>query len=155
MELFYGLIMFIHLVAAMFWVGGIFLVYRVFRPVVLQLEPPQRLTLFLGVFNKFFPWVWLFIVALLVTGYIGMEVAFGGLDSAPWYLVAMEVVGWVMIVLFAWLYFVYFKRFKQQLELMDYAAAGRILHVKMRPIIVTNLFLGVVEAFIGTVGSFL
>ncbi len=48
----------LHTVAAVLWVGGIFLAYRVLRPAAMALEPPQRLTLWADVFGRFFPWVW-------------------------------------------------------------------------------------------------
>lgn len=150
MQYLYALTMFVHLLAAIFWVGGIFLVYMVFRPVAMaQLEPPQRLTMFLGIFSKFFPWVWVFIVALVISGYIDWVIRLGGFESPPLYLLAMEIIGWIMIVLFAWLYFGFYKQFKKHVEDKSFAEAGMVLHTKMRPIIVTNLVLGIVEAFIG------
>ncbi len=45
----------LHTVAAVLWVGGIFLAYRVLRPAAMALEPPQRLTLWADVFGRFFP----------------------------------------------------------------------------------------------------
>ncbi|WP_024851798.1 CopD family protein [Hydrogenovibrio kuenenii] len=150
MQYLYVLTMFVHLLAAIFWVGGIFLVYMVFRPVAMtQLEPPQRLTMFLGIFSKFFPWVWVFIVALVISGYTDWIFRLGGFESPPLYLLAMEIIGWIMIVLFAWLYFGFCKRFKKHIEDENFAEAGKVLNSKMRPIIITNLILGMLEALIG------
>ncbi|BBN60354.1 CopD family protein [Hydrogenovibrio marinus] len=155
MQFLYSLASFAHLLAAILWVGGIFLVYKVFRPVAMQLEPSQRLTMFLGIFNKFFPWVWGFIFVLIVSGYADWILRLGGFNSTQLYVVAMEVIGWIMIILFAWLYFVFFKRFKKYVEEENFAEAGKVLNTKMRPIIVTNLWLGILEAFIGVSGAYL
>lgn len=144
----------LHLVAAVLWVGGIFLVYMVFRPVAMELDAPQRLTMFLGIFNKFFPWVWLFIAALVVSGYVDWMIRLGGFDYAPPYMVAMHLIGWVMILLFTWLYFVLYKQFKQLIEEKSFPDAGKLLNTKMRPIIVTNLLLGIAEAVIGVSGPY-
>ena len=46
----------IHLLLALLWVGGMFFAYLVLRPVAAtELEPPQRLPLWRGVFSRFFP----------------------------------------------------------------------------------------------------
>jgi len=145
----------VHSLAAVLWVGGIFLVYKVFRPAVIdQLEPPQRLKLFLGIFDRFFPWVWVFIVALLLSGYADWFSRLGGISQASLYLHLMHVVGWVMIILFAWLYFVAYKQFKAAVSRAEFPVAGAILNNKMRPVIVVNLGLGLVEVVIGVSGPF-
>ena len=54
------LLLFLHLVAVAVWVGGMFFAYVCLRPVAAaQLDPPLRLALWVGVFSRFFPWVWL------------------------------------------------------------------------------------------------
>lgn len=144
----------LHTVTAILWVGGIFLVFRVLRPAALMLEPPLRLTLFKEVFSRFFPWVWLFIVVLVVTGYWDWSARFGGLEATPNYIQAMHLIGWLMIALFAWLYFVPFAQFKRCIEEKKFPEAAAIMNNKMRPIIAINLFLGVLEAVIGTTGLY-
>ena len=72
-----------HALAAVLWVGGIFLVFMVLRPsAAATLEPAHRITLLREVFSRFFRWVWLFIAVILVTGY-----------SEIWMLGSMEPVG--------------------------------------------------------------
>jgi len=144
----------IHTVTAILWVGGMFLVFRVLRPAAMILEPPIRLTLFLNVFNRFFPWVWVFIFALLLTGYWDWSARFGGLETTPIYIQAMHIIGWIMILLFAWLYFVPFAHFKQYIANQDFPSAGKTMNDKVRPIIAINLFLGLVEAVIGSAGPY-
>jgi uncharacterized membrane protein len=145
----------LHTIAAVLWVGGIFLVYKVFRPTAIeQLEPPQRLQMFLGVFDRFFPWVWVFIAALVVSGYWDWYSRLGGIADASLYMHLMHIIGWIMIVLFAWLYFVAYKQFKTAVQNKEFPVAGAILNDKMRPVIVINLALGILEAVIGASGPY-
>ena len=45
----------LHVVSAVLWVGGMFFAHVCLRPIVVgQLEPPQRLKLWVGVFGRFF-----------------------------------------------------------------------------------------------------
>jgi len=44
----------LHLLAAIVWVGGMFFAHLVLRPAAMELEPAQRLALWLRVFDRFF-----------------------------------------------------------------------------------------------------
>ena len=46
----------LHLLAAVIWVGGMFFAYMVLRPSAGLLEPAARLPLWQRVFGHFFPW---------------------------------------------------------------------------------------------------
>ncbi|MET0093358.1 MAG: hypothetical protein ABW120_07480, partial [Sedimenticola sp.] len=60
----------LHLLGTVVWVGGMFFAHMALRPVAAELlEPPQRLPLLKGVLDRFFRWVWLAVVLILVTGY--------------------------------------------------------------------------------------
>lgn len=54
----------IHALSAVIWVGGMVFAYAVLRPSLGALEPPQRLTLWRNVFERFFVLVWIIVVAL-------------------------------------------------------------------------------------------
>jgi uncharacterized membrane protein len=68
----------LHILGAVVWVGGMFAIYVCLRPALGELEPPQRLRLMRTTFGKFFPWVWIAILLLLVSGYWMVLVTFGG-----------------------------------------------------------------------------
>ncbi|BBP43450.1 CopD family protein [Thiosulfativibrio zosterae] len=150
-----SIMMSIHTVAAVLWVGGIFFAYRVLRPAAMMLEPPVRLQLWVNAFGRFFPWVWGFIFALIISGYWDWFARFGDLAHMPLYLHAMQWIGWLMIVLFAWLYFVPFAKFKTLVAEQQFPEAGKLMNQKMRPVIAINLSLGVLEAIIGVSGPYL
>ncbi|MEI9804681.1 MAG: hypothetical protein WDN48_09810 [Pseudolabrys sp.] len=52
------LLLTLHILSAVVWVGGMFAAYLCLRPAAGALEGPQRLALWRAFFAKFFPWVW-------------------------------------------------------------------------------------------------
>ena len=63
------IIKFVHLAAAIVWMGGMALMIRAVRPVAIeQLEPIQRLPLLAGILSRFFQMVGLCVLLLLATG---------------------------------------------------------------------------------------
>jgi uncharacterized membrane protein len=68
----------LHLLSAVVWVGGMFFAYVCLRPVAAQLlDPPVRLTLWSRVFTKFFNFVWLSIILLIITGHAMISLSGG------------------------------------------------------------------------------
>lgn len=145
----------LHVLAAAIWVGGMFFAWMVLRPVAAQqLEPPQRLPLWADCFSRFFPWVWLFIILLPVTGYWMVFRVFGGMASVGMHVHLMQGLGWLMILMFLHLYFAPFKRLKNAVTLSDWPAAGKKLN-QIRMIVGINLLLGLVVMAIAAGGRYL
>lgn len=145
----------LHLLSAVIWVGGMFFAYLVLRPVAArQLEPPQRLPLWSAVFSRFFPWVWLFVIVLPLSGYWMIFRVFGGMDSVGLHVHLMQGLGWLMILLFLHLYFAPFRRLREAVVTGDWPAAGRQLD-RIRRIIGINLILGLLVAAIAAGGRYL
>ena len=94
----------VHILGAGVWVGGMFAIYVCLRPALGTLEPPERLRLMRGTFQKFFPWVWLAILLLLASGYWMVFTAFSGFAGAGLHVHLMQMIGWLMIALFVWLF---------------------------------------------------
>ncbi|MDR9499567.1 MAG: CopD family protein [Hydrogenovibrio sp.] len=144
----------LHVIAAVIWVGGMFFAYRVFRPAAAAtLEPPERLRLWRQIFRRFFFFVWLSILFLFVSGYADFFWRFGG--HGPHYLLTMIGIGWVMLALFATLYFVLYKRFARQVDAEEFAEAGKTLNTRIRPVIAVNLTLGMIAFVLGAAGPFI
>ncbi len=139
-KLFYML----HVLATVVWVGGMFFAHQVLRPVAAsQLEPPARLRLWAGVFGRFFPWVWVAVVLLLLTGQ-GIVLEVGGFAVVPKHVHVMAGIGYLMALVFAYVYFVPYRRFVAAVKAEDWPAAGGVL-VTIRRIIGTNLTLGLLN----------
>ena len=103
----------LHTLAAVIWVGGMFFAYLVLRPSAGALEPVIRLPLWQRVFSRFFPWVWLSIAVLLVSGFSMIFMGFGGFGAVGTYVHAMTALGIVMMAIYAHLYFAPWKRFRR------------------------------------------
>ncbi len=142
----------LHGMAATAWVGGIFFAYMALRPAAnVTLEPPLRVKLWQSAYTHFFPWVWLMIALLLVTGYTDLFVRLGGLANEALYLKLMHGIGLFMVVAFAYLYFGLYKKLSRAVAADDTQAAAAVMG-RMRPVMATNLTLGLLVTAIGIAG---
>ena len=132
--------LFLHLLSVVVWVGGMFFAYMALRPVAASvLEPPQRLTLWAGVFGKFFPWVWVAVALILATG-LHMLMKLGG-AAAPHYMLTMLALGVAMMAIFAHVFFAPYGRLRRAVAAQDWKAGGAAL-AQIRRLIGINLSLG-------------
>ena len=135
-----SLSLFLHVLSIVVWVGGMFFAYMALRPVAASvLEPPQRLTLWAGVFGKFFPWVWAAVVLILLSG-LHMLMKLGG-ASAPHYALTMLGLGVAMMLIFAHVFFAPYKKLKRAVGEQNWKAGGAAL-AQIRMLIGINLSLG-------------
>lgn len=144
----------LHILATVVWVGGMFFAHNCLRPVVMaQLEPPQRLKLWNGVFGRFFPWVWLSVLALIGTGQ-AIVLGMGGMASLPVHIHIMVGIGYLMSLIFAFIFFVPYARLKKAVAAENWPAGGQALNL-IRKLVMTNLVLGlsnVVLVFVLPIG---
>jgi uncharacterized membrane protein len=141
-----------HILAALFWVGGMAFAYMVLRPAAGALEAPVRLTLWRDVFSRFLPWVGVAIVALLVSGYAMMFMTYGGF-RAPLYIHVMQGTGILMMLLYLHLYFAPWRRLQTTVRDADWPNAGKHLAM-IRKLVAINLGLGVITVLVGSTGRF-
>ncbi|AXK81890.1 hypothetical protein DW352_15970 [Pseudolabrys taiwanensis] len=147
------LLLSLHMLSAVVWVGGMFAAYMCLRPATGALEPPQRLALWRRFFAKFFPWVWVSLVLLFASGYWMLVTSFGGFAHAPLYINLMQTVAILMAVLFLWLFHGPWLKFKRAVDAQDWRTAGPQLN-RIRQIIMVNLPLGLIVAVIGGTGRY-
>jgi uncharacterized membrane protein len=139
----------LHLLAAAIWVGGMAFAHFCLRPAAAALDPLDRLPLFRRVLDRFFNLVIASIVILLLSGYWLVFGWFGGFATTPIYVHVMHVLGWVMFLLFAHMFFAPWRRFRAAVDRGDMpAAAGQLAQVRV--IVTVNLALGLVTAALGT-----
>jgi len=148
----YVLLLAAHILAAVFWVGGMAFAYTVLRPAAGAIEPPVRLTLWRDVFGRFLPWVGLAIVALLVSGYAMMFMAFGGF-RAPLFIHVMQGTGIIMMLIYLHLYFAPWRRMQIAVRDGQWPVAGQQL-ATIRKLVAINLVLGVITILIGSTGRY-
>ncbi len=146
----------LHGLAATVWVGGMFFAYIVLRPSIMLLEPHRRLSVWAGVFKRFFPWVWMSVIILPLTGYYLVFSAFGGFATSPVYVHLMHLLGLIMIALFIFLYYVPYPKLKAAVVREDWTEAGTALN-RVRQVVLVNLVLGLillVAVYAGRYGLF-
>ncbi|MFT5503992.1 MAG: putative membrane protein [Gammaproteobacteria bacterium] len=131
----------LHVMAVVIWVGGMFFAYMALRPVAAsQLEPPVRLKLWVGVFGRFFPWVWASIVTLLVTGF--MIIGFmGGIKGLPMHISVMMMTGIIMMLIFLHMFFGPYRRLKLAVAAEDWPTGGSKL-AQIRVLVGINTIIG-------------
>ncbi len=144
----------LHLLAALIWVGGMFFAYVALRPVAAQqLEPPVRLKLWQGVFNVFFKWVWLIVFMLPVSGYWMIFLEHQGMANVGSSVHLMQLIGWLMIGIFIFLYFSPYQALKKNLTNELIPAAANNLN-RIRQLIAANLSLGIIIVLIASTSRY-
>lgn len=144
----------LHLLSAVIWVGGMFFAYVCLRPVAAQLlDPPVRLTLWRGVFDKFFVFAGLSVLILLVTGH-WMIALFGGMASIGKHVHIMLGLGYIMFLIYGHLNFAVFKRFKMAVAISDWEDAANRLAL-MRKMVGINLLLGLIVVVVASGGRYI
>jgi uncharacterized membrane protein len=118
------------------------------------LQPPQRLALWVGVFRKFFPWVFVAIALILASGYWMVLGFYGGFDAVGMHVHLMVWTGYVMMLIFLHVYFAPFRRLQRAVAAEDWPAGGRAL-AQIRVMIAVNLAIGLVVVVIASGGRYL
>jgi uncharacterized membrane protein len=150
-----GFALSLHLLSVVVWVGGMFFAYMALRPVAAaQLQPPQRLALWAGVFRKFFPWVFAAIAIILASGYWMVLVFYGGFAAVGMHVHLMIWIGFVMMLIFLHVFFAPFKRLQRAVAAEDWPAGGSAL-AQIRVLVGVNLLIGLVVVAIASGGRYL
>lgn len=143
----------IHILAAIVWVGGMFFAYMVLRPATLELASPQRLALWSRTFARFFSWVWVAVVLLLLSGYWMILFAFEGFINVGLYIHIMQAMGIIMMLIFLHVFFAPYRRLNRALAAADFETAAKALN-QIRILIAINLILGLITVVVGTAGAY-
>jgi len=144
----------LHVLSVVIWVGGMFFAHMCLRPVAAgQLEPPQRLPLWAGVFGRFFPWVWVAVLLILVTGFWMIFSVYGGMAGVALHVHVMTALGSVMAGVFFFIYFVPYRSLKAAVAAQDWPAGGRAL-ARIRALVTFNLILGLITTAVATGGVY-
>ncbi len=143
----------IHVLAAVVWVGGMFFAYLVLRPAAGPLDPAARLPLWHRVLGRFFIWVWASMLVLLASGF-GMIFGYlGGFVAAGIHVHIMVGTGIIMMLLFVYLYFRPWRQFAAAIAGGGLPEAAAQLN-RTRKIVAVNLVLGLATIVVGTSGRF-
>ena len=141
--------LFLHILSAVVWVGGMFVAYMAVRPAAVEvLEPPLRLKLWTAIFTRFFKWVWVAVALILGSGFYMI----GQMTAVPGDVMVMATIGIVMSGIFMHVYFAPFGRLKRAIAAEDWKAGGAALN-QIRILIGVNLTLGLVNVAVAVLGA--
>lgn len=143
------LMLFVHVASVVVWIGGMAFAYLCLRPAATVLPPAQRLTLWAGVFSRFFPQVWVVIALILVSGFsMLLETGYARAPLA-WHL--MQVTGLVMIAVFVSIWVGPWRALQIAVSVEDWARGAKALN-RIRQRVAFNLALGAATIAIATLG---
>lgn len=135
-----NLLVFLHLAAAVFWMGGMAFMVLALRPAAhAQLQPPQRLTLMLQVMRRFFTVVIASIVVLLATGGPLLMQVPGAQAPRGWHV--MAGLGVLMVLVFGHIFFGPFRRARAAVAAQDWPEGGRRMN-QIALLVKVNLAIG-------------
>jgi uncharacterized membrane protein len=135
------LLILLHLLGAIAWIGGMFFAYSCLRPAAVEvLDPPQRLPLWSATFARFLPYMAIAVVLILATGFAML--AQSGFAGAPLGWHVMLALGLVMAAVFAYIYVGLYPKLRQHATAQAWSAAAAALN-SIRRLVALNLVLGV------------
>ena len=141
-----NLLLAVHLLSAVIWVGGMFYAVVILRPGLAVLDAAPRLQLHLVTLKKFFFYVWHVMPLMILTGWAMVFLVWGGFAAIPWSINAMQGLGILMALIFLYAFFGPWQRLRRAIR------PPPELVPRIRSLIVTNLVLGMVTVVIGALG---
>ena len=147
----YAFLLFIHLLAAAFWVGGMATLHFAVRPAaVATLEPPLRLRTMAAALRRFFVGVDAAVTLLFVTG-VAMILLAGGFRTVHWRIEAMMGIAIVMAGIYVYIRASVFRAMRRAVEESAWPVAAARLNT-VRLLVTVNLALGVAVFAVAIVG---
>ena len=141
---------FLHLVGALVWIGGMLFAYFSLRPSVAFLERPQRLALWSETLGRFFRWVWASVAMIFGSGFYMLSFL-SGAARVPVNIHVMLYIGVVMLFVFLYVVLVPFPALRRAVARQDWEAGAAALD-GVRKAVALNLALGLVNVAVATVG---
>jgi uncharacterized membrane protein len=140
----------LHQLAGTVWIGGMFFAHFALRATLKStLEAPARVAVALGVFRRFFPWVWTAIVTLWGSGFwIGL-VTYG--HQVPLHVHLMMAIAVAMTLIFIYIFTVPYRRLRIATGYENWRWAGAEAS-QVRKWMAVNLALGLATLLVATAG---
>ncbi len=149
----YSLLLGLHLLGVVVWVGGMFFAYMALRPAAaMVLDGASRLKLWGSTFKHFFPWVWVSIALIFASGYFILFSLIGGFAKAAVYIHAMHGLAFIMLLIFMHVFFAPYNKLKKAVANEDWDTGAKAL-AQIRLLILINLSIGILTIVIATLGK--
>jgi uncharacterized membrane protein len=149
--LLHAILLCLHLLAATLWVGGMAVMHFAVRPAAVQvLEPPLRLPFMAAALGRFFAWVSVAVLVLLLSG-LAMILRSGGFAAAHWSVHAMLGIGLAMMAVYGHIRFASYPRLQTAVAAREWPKAAAQLNA-IRQRVALNLALGTGVFVLAVVG---
>jgi uncharacterized membrane protein len=143
----------LHIVATIVLLGGLFFASVVFRPIARDMDIETASSLWQQMLSRFFAWGWVSLLLILATG-IGMVfLKFGG-SGVPMIHRGNMVIGIPAIVLFGYLFFGPWQRYRRTMLRRDWNAAEKEIR-RVRVVMGIILVLSLVASVVSAVGRYI
>lgn len=144
-------LLFLHVVSAAFWVGGMATMHFAVRPAaVATLQPPQRLAFMAGALGRFLRAVDIALAVLWISGLV-MLMATGGFKTAHWRVHAMFALAVVMTAVYGYIRGRAFPVMRRAVAAQQWPAAAAPLDT-IRRLVMLNLALGTLVFAVALIG---
>ena len=136
-----ALFKFLHLLAVLIWLGGMFFAYMMLRLAAEEtLDSSRSLRLWASVLNLFFNWVWVAVGVIIITGFYMIYLC-GGITHVSHYVHTMLVLGLAMMVINGYVFFTSYVPFSLHVAKHRWQEAAQPLS-NIRKLFAINLALG-------------
>jgi uncharacterized membrane protein len=136
----------VHLLSAVIWVGGGFYAIVVLRPALALLDAGPRLQVQMQTLKKLFFYIWHAMPLMILTGWGMVFLAWGGFAALPLSINAMQGLGILMALIFAYTFFDPWKRVQRAVR------PTPEMVTRVRNLVTLNVILGVVTITAGALG---
>jgi uncharacterized membrane protein len=140
----------LHQLAGTVWIGGMFFSHFALRPTLKStLEVQARVAVALGVFRRFFAWVWAAIITLWASGFWIGIVAYG--HNVALHVHIMMAIALVMTLIFIYIFVAPYRRMRIAAGYENWRWAGAEAS-RVRQWMAVNLALGIATMLVASVG---
>jgi uncharacterized membrane protein len=136
----------VHLLSAVIWVGGGFYTVVVLRPALNLLDAAPRLQVQMQTLKKLFFYIWHAMPLMILTGWAMVFLAWGGFGALPWSINAMQGLGILMALIFLYTFFDPWQRLRRAVR------PGPELFTRVRNLVTLNVVLGTLTIVASALG---
>ena len=112
----WGLVLAVHLLGMAAWLGGAAYALFVLRPSLGLLDTTQRNSVQLQTLRRYFRLVWHAMPLVLISGWAMLAGRLGGFSNPDWHIQAMQALGLVIALIFAYAFFGPFRKVRRAIR---------------------------------------
>ncbi len=149
-----SIVMALHVLAAVIWVGGMVFSQWALRPALADhLQPAHQPAFMTAVLGRFFVLVWAAVVVLPVTGFWMVFAVYGGMGGVGMHVHIMTGLGLLMILIYLWLFYRVYRPLGVALDAQDMPWVKTLLG-RARTLILLNMALGLLVVAVASGGAY-